>query len=70
MKAEDAMKEFGKGRPKSDDWFWCKPSSGHVEELSTSQEWELMGVVDSLWGSDPAEIIGLFELGNPFEGSD
>lgn len=70
MKAEDAMKEFSKLSPKGEEWFWVKPTSGYVEELSTSEEWELMGVVDSLWGSDPAEVVGLFELGNPFEGSD
>lgn len=70
MKPKTVMKELLKNRSDVDSWYWCKPTSGHVEELSTAQEWELMGAVDSLWGSDPAEIIGLFEMGNPFEGSD
>ena len=69
MKPKTVMKELLKDRPTADSWYWVKPTSGYVEELSTSQEWELMGVVDSLWGSDPAEVVGLFELGNPFEGS-
>ena len=70
MKADKAMEEFSKLSPKGEDWYWVKPTSGYVEELSTSEEWDLMGVVDSLWGSDPAEVVGLFEIGNPFEGSD
>ena len=70
MKPHTVMKELLKNRSSTDSWYWCKPTSGYVEELSTSAEWELMGVVDSLWGSDPSEIVGLFELGNPFEGSD
>ena len=70
MKAETVMKEWLRNKPSSDSWYWVKPTSGYVEELSTSEEWELMGVVDSLWGSDPAEVVGLFELGNPFEGSE
>jgi len=70
MKPEVVMKDWLKDKPSADSWYWVKPTSGHVEELTTAQEWELMGVVDSLWGSDPAEVVGLFEIGNPFEGSD
>ncbi len=70
MKPKTVMKELLRMKSDTDSWYWVKPTSGYVEELSTSEEWELMGVVDSLWGSDPAEVVGLFEIGNPFEGSD
>lgn len=66
MKPKTALAELLKDRPKTDSWFWCKPSSGHVEQLTTSQEWELLEVAGGLWGDDPADVVELFELGNPF----
>ena len=41
-----------------DSWQWIKPGTGAiVEELSTQQEWELLGVMSDISTMDPMELL-------------
>ena len=43
--------------PAVDTWQVVKPGTGAiVEELSTSQEWELLGVMSDISTMDPMEL--------------
>lgn len=44
-----------------DSWQQCGSSGGYVEELSTSQLWDLMGVRSNIFDNDPADIISDYE---------
>jgi len=44
-----------------DSWQQCGSSGGYVEELSTSQLWDLMGVRSNIFDNDPTDIISDYE---------
>ena len=47
-----------------DSWQVVKPGSGAiVEELSTTQEWALMGVMSDISAMDPLELLIAIEDG-------
>ena len=45
-----------------DSWFQCGPSGGVVEELTTSQLWDLMGIRSNILDNDPEEIVSDYEM--------
>ena len=50
--------------PAVDTWQVVKPGTGAiVEELSTSQEWELLGVMSDISTMDPMELLIAIEDG-------
>lgn len=50
--------------PAVDTWQVVKPGTGAiVEELSTSQEWELLGVTSDISTMDPMELLIAIEDG-------
>jgi hypothetical protein len=55
---ENSIREF---QSSSDSWFQCGPSGGYVEQLSTSQLWDLMGIRSNVFDNDPADIISDYE---------
>ena len=56
---EKYLKEF---QSTSDPWQQCGPSGGYVEQLSTSQLWDLMGIRSNVFDNDPADIISDYEM--------
>ena len=55
---EKYLKEF---QNTTDRWQQCGSSGGYVEELSTSQLWNLMGVRSNIFDNDPTDIISDYE---------
>lgn len=55
----NAMSEWRSG---VDSWQQCGPSGGYVEQLSTSQLWDLMGIRSNVFDNDPADIISDYEM--------
>ena len=48
----------------TDSWQWVKPGTGAiVEELSTAQEWDLMGLSSDISTMDPLELLIAIEDG-------
>ena len=48
----------------ADSWQCIKPGTGAiVEELSTQQEWELLGVMSDISTMDPLELLIALEDG-------
>lgn len=62
MKSRTIEKYLSEFQSASDPWFQCGPSGGYVEQLSTSQLWDLMGVRSNVFDNDPADIISDYEM--------
>ena len=67
MKAISAMRHLDAHKAPSsstDSWQWVKPGTGAiVEELSTAQEWDLMGLSSDISTMDPLELLIAIEDG-------
>ena len=61
MKADSIRRELATMHSSSDPWFQCGPSGGYVEQLTTGQLWDLMGVRSNIFDNDPADIISDYE---------
>jgi hypothetical protein len=49
----------------SDRWSQVKAGGGSfVEELSTAQEWALLGLSSDISTDDPADVLAAFERGD------
>lgn len=63
-KAVSAVNQKLHKGPVVDTWQVVKPGTGAiVEELSTSQEWELLGVMSDISTMDPMELLIAIEDG-------
>ena len=52
-------------QPGKDSWQQVKPGTGAiVEELTTAQEWELMGISSDCSTMDPLELLIAIEDGD------
>lgn len=67
MKAISAIRHLGAHRGQEsgkDSWQQVKPGTGAiVEELSTAQEWDLMGLSADCSTMDPLELLIAIEDG-------
>jgi hypothetical protein len=67
MKARSAIRHLGAHRGQEsgkDSWQQVKPGTGAiVEELSTAQEWDLMGLTSDCSSMDPLELLIAIEDG-------
>ena len=67
MKAISAIRNLGAQRGQEsgkDSWQQVKPGTGAiVEELSTAQEWDLMGLSADCSTMDPLELLIAMEDG-------
>ena len=45
-----------------DSWHQVKPSGGYVQDLSTMQLWDLMGVRSNIFDNDPYDIVSDIQL--------
>ena len=67
MKARSAIRMLDMHKAPStgvDSWQWVKPGTGAiVEELSTAQEWDLMGLSSDVSTMDPLELLIAIEDG-------
>ena len=45
-----------------DSWHQVKPSGGYVQDLSTMQLWDLMGVRSNIFDNDPCDIVSDIQL--------
>jgi hypothetical protein len=67
MKAQSAIAQQKAHRGQEsgkDSWQQVKPGTGAiVEELSTAQEWALMGVTSDISTMDPLELLIAIEDG-------
>ena len=61
MRATSIQKALQEYQTSVDSWQQCGSSGGYVEELSTSQLWDLMGVRSNIFDNDPADIISDYE---------
>lgn len=59
----NAISEY---RSDTDSWFQCGSSGGYVEQLSTSQLWDLMGIRSNIFDNDPVDIISDYEIWEKF----
>lgn len=62
MKAAAIRKYLAEYQSSTDSWQQCGPSGGYVEQLSTSQLWDLMGIRSNIFDNDPADIISDYEM--------
>ena len=67
MKAQSAIRNLKRHQgqqPGKDSWQQVKPGTGAVvEELSTAQEWDLMGLTSDCSNMDPLELLMAIEDG-------
>jgi hypothetical protein len=67
MKAQSAIRMLGMHKAPTtgtDSWQQVKPGTGAiVEELSTAQEWDLMGLSADCSTMDPPELLIAIEDG-------
>jgi len=61
MKADRIRRYLASEHSSTDPWFQCGPSGGYVEQLSTSQLWDLMGIRSNVFDNDPTDIISDYE---------
>lgn len=61
MKGRAVRLAVGEWRSSVDSWYQCGPSGGYVEQLTTGQLWDLMGVRSNIFDNDPADIISDYE---------
>ena len=61
MKTDSIRRELATTVSTTDSWQQCGSSGGYVEQLSTSQLWDLMGVRSNIFDNDPADILSDFE---------
>ena len=61
MKTDRIRRYLAPEHSSTDPWFQCGPSGGYVEQLSTSQLWDLMGIRSNIFDNDPADIISDYE---------
>ena len=61
MKTDSIRRELATTVSTTDSWQQCGSSGGYVEQLSTSQLWDLMGVRSNIFDNDPPDIISDYE---------
>lgn len=61
MRTDSIRRELATMHSSSDPWFQCGSSGGYVEQLSTSQLWDLMGIRSNIFDNDPQDIISDYE---------
>lgn len=63
MKAHMALEQY-RIDTRGDSWSQIKAGTGAItEELSTMQEWEMLGISSDYSGSDPLELMIAAEEG-------
>ena len=61
MKTDSIRRELATMYDGTDSWQQGGPSGGYVEQLTTSQLWDLMGLRLNIFDNDPADIISDYE---------
>ena len=66
MRTDSIRRELATEHRSTDSWFQCGSSGGYVEQLSTSQLWDLMGIRSNIFDNNPADIISDYEMWEKF----